>query len=138
MADRVRMQVLGLSAVALSQGVSFWHAGGEVLRSKSLDRNSYDSGDWFNVLDLSYRTNGFGRGLPPRADNESKYAFMRPLPADPALQPGTGDILAARARALELLQVRRSSPLFALSTAALVQQKVGFPSGGATRRPGSS
>ena len=61
MADRIRMQIL----TALSQGVSFWHAGGEILRSKSLDRNSYDSGDWFNVLDYSYQTNGFRRGLPP-------------------------------------------------------------------------
>ncbi|MDQ3990669.1 MAG: pullulanase-type alpha-1,6-glucosidase, partial [Actinomycetota bacterium] len=136
MADRVRMQVLGLSTVALGQGVSFWHAGGEVLRSKSLDRNSYDSGDWFNVLDWSYRTNGFGRGLPPAPDNEAKYDFMRPLLADPDLRPDTSQILSAKARAEELLQVRRSSPLFALPTAELVQQKVRFPSGGADQTPG--
>ena len=136
MADRVRMQVLGLSTVALGQGVSFWHAGGEVLRSKSLDRNSYDSGDWFNVLDWSYRTNGFGRGLPPAPDNEAKYDFMRPLLGDPDLRPDTTEILSAKARAEELLQVRRSSPLFALPTAELVQQKVRFPSGGADQTPG--
>ena len=50
MADRVRMQTLSLGTTALGQGVSFWLAGSEMLRSKSLDRNSYDSGDWFNVL----------------------------------------------------------------------------------------
>ena len=83
MADRIRMQTLALSTTALGQGVSFWHAGGELLRSKSLDRNSYDSGDWFNVLDFCYRTNGFGRGLPPRTDNEAKWPYMRPLLADP-------------------------------------------------------
>ena len=87
MADRIRMQTLALSTTALSQGVSFWHAGGEILRSKSLDRNSYDSGDWFNVLDYSYQTNGFGRGLPPRRDNEAKWPYMRPLLADPDLKP---------------------------------------------------
>ena len=43
------MQTMALSTTALGQGVSFWHAGGELLRSTSLDRNSYDSGDWFNV-----------------------------------------------------------------------------------------
>ena len=32
---------------------SFWHAGIDLLRSKSLDRNSYDSGDWFNRIDWS-------------------------------------------------------------------------------------
>ena len=30
--------------VALSQGLPFFHAGDELLRSKSLDRDSYDSG----------------------------------------------------------------------------------------------
>lgn len=39
MADRVRMQNLGLSIVMLGEGVPFIHAGAELLRSKSLDRN---------------------------------------------------------------------------------------------------
>jgi hypothetical protein len=30
------------------QGIPFFHAGDEILRSKSLDRDSYNSGDWFN------------------------------------------------------------------------------------------
>ena len=30
--------------VALGQGVAFFHAGDEILRSKSLDRDSYNSG----------------------------------------------------------------------------------------------
>src|SRR5690606_36168958 len=47
---RVRMQTLSLATVLLGQGTAFVHAGGERLRSKSLDRNSYDSGDWFNRL----------------------------------------------------------------------------------------
>ena len=34
MADRVRMNTLSLSTVALSQGVVFWHAGTDLLRSK--------------------------------------------------------------------------------------------------------
>ena len=51
MADRVRMNTVALSTTALAQGPSFWHAGADLLRSKSLDRNSYNSGDWFNRVD---------------------------------------------------------------------------------------
>ena len=127
MDQRIRLQTLALSTTALGQGISFWHAGGELLRSKSLDRNSYDSGDWFNVLDLSRRTNGFGRGLPPEADNRDKWEFMRPLLADPALKPSPADLESALDQAESLLAVRRSSPLFRLGTAALVQEKVSFP-----------
>ncbi|HSU37710.1 MAG TPA: alpha-1,6-glucosidase domain-containing protein, partial [Propionibacteriaceae bacterium] len=136
MADRIRMQTLALSTTALGQGVSFWHAGGEILRSKSLDRNSYDSGDWFNVLDFGYQTNGFGRGLPPRTDNEAKWPYMRPLLADPALQPSEAEIRAAKRQARALLKIRLSSPLFHLGTERLVQQKVSFPQGGPEQTPG--
>ena len=136
MTDRIRMQTLALSTTALGQGVSFWHAGGDLLRSKSLDRNSYDSGDWFNVLDFSYRINGFARGLPPRPDNESKWVYMKPLLADPALKPGPADIRTARRQADALLRIRQSTPLFGLGTEQLVQRKVSFPGGGPTQTPG--
>ena len=69
MADRIRMQTLALATTAFSQGVSFWQAGSEVLRSKSFDSNSYNSGDWYNELDPSLTSNGFGKGLPLAADN---------------------------------------------------------------------
>ena len=49
MDDRIRMNTLSLATTALAQTPSFWHAGADLLRSKSLDRNSYDSGDWFNT-----------------------------------------------------------------------------------------
>src|SRR5450830_549218 len=92
MPDRVRMNTLSLATTALAQTPSFWHAGADLLRSKSLDRNSYNSGDWFNVLDFSGQQNGFGRGLPPAADNEPKWPFQQPLLADPALAPAPTDI----------------------------------------------
>lgn len=44
------MAVLAQWMVALSQGLAFFHAGDELLRSKSLDRDSYDSG-----IALSFR-----------------------------------------------------------------------------------
>ncbi|KAI3472654.1 hypothetical protein Pfo_029175 [Paulownia fortunei] len=45
---RCRMNHLATSLIALSQGIPFFHAGDEILRSKSSDRDSYNSGDWFN------------------------------------------------------------------------------------------
>ena len=42
--DRARMCALALACVCLAQGVAFFHAGDDILRSKSLDRDSYNSG----------------------------------------------------------------------------------------------
>ncbi len=61
---------------------------------------------------------------------------MRPLLADPALDPDTAQIVKAETMARELLEIRRSSPLFRLGSARLVQQKLSFPSGGPTQTPG--
>ncbi|WP_237108740.1 pullulanase-type alpha-1,6-glucosidase [Nonomuraea sp. MG754425] len=128
MADRVRMQALSLAAALLSQGTVFVHAGSERLRSKSFDRNSYDSGDWFNRLlwDCA-QGNGFGAGLPPRAGNEARWPYARPLLADPALRPGCADIGAARARFGELLRIRASTPAFALGSPEEVRRRLSFP-----------
>ncbi|GAT64506.1 sulfonate ABC transporter ATP-binding protein [Planomonospora sphaerica] len=137
MADRVRMQSLSLAASVLAQGTAFVHAGSERLRSKSLDRNSYDSGDWFNRLlwDCA-QGNGFGAGLPPKADNEDKWPYARPLLADPALRPDCAAIGAARARYGELLKIRSSSPVFGLGSLAEVQKRLSFPTGGTAETPG--
>ena len=136
MADRVRMNTVALATTALAQSPSFWHAGNDLLRSKSLDRNSYDSGDWFNRVDWSMRESTFGSGLPPAPDNESKWDYMRPLLADPALKPDAGAIQNAHARARELLRIRFSSPLFRLGSARLIQDRVSFPNGGPGQTPG--
>jgi pullulanase/glycogen debranching enzyme len=127
MADRVRMNTVALSTTALSQGVVFWHAGTDILRSKSLDRNSYDSGDWFNRVDWTRNENTFGSGLPPETDNGAKWKYMQPLLAKSALRPGPADMDAAHAAAEELLRIRMSTPLFRLGTASAIQDKVSFP-----------
>ena len=136
MADRVRMNTVSLATTALAQTPSFWHAGADLLRSKSLDRNSYNSGDWFNVLDWSMQTNGFGRGLPPAADNAERWEYHEPLLADPALVPGPEDIATATAAAQDLLRLRFSTDLFRLGDADLISQKVTFPGSGPDADPG--
>ena len=136
MAERVRAQNLGLSLVALGQGVPFVHAGMEMLRSKSLDRNSYDSGDWFNRLDFSYRSNNWGVGLPPAEENERNWAVLRPLLADPALRPAEAHIRRSVAHFKELLRIRRSSRLFRLRSAREVSRHLRFHNTGPHQLPG--
>jgi pullulanase-type alpha-1,6-glucosidase len=136
MADRVRMNTIALATTALGQSPSFWHAGNDLLRSKSLDRNSFDSGDWFNRIDWSGQESTFGSGLPPAPDNQAKWPYMQPLLADPALKPGAADMQAAHARADELLRIRFSSPLFRLGSAKLIEDRVSFPNGGPGQTPG--
>ncbi|MDQ0894574.1 pullulanase-type alpha-1,6-glucosidase [Agromyces ramosus] len=136
MADRVRMNTLSLATVTLSQSPSFWHAGTELLRSKSLDRNSYNSGDWFNRIDWTGQESTFGSGLPSKADNEDKWPIMAPLLANPALKPGAADIAAAEASALDLLRVRNEVDLLQLGSAELIDEKVTFPNSGADATPG--
>ncbi len=136
MADRIRMNTLSLATTAYAQTPSFWHAGTELLRSKSLDRNSYNSGDWFNRVDWTGRESTFGSGLPPAADNSGKWEIMAPLLADASLKPGAEDIASAEASALDLLEVRTEVPLLRLGSAELIQQKVTFPGSGTEATPG--
>ncbi len=134
--ERARVQVLGLAHTLFSQGVAYLHAGVEILRSKSLDRNSYDSGDWFNRLDWSLNDNFFGTGLPPKGDNAGSYAQFRPLlAAAAAIKPSPAQIRWTRDAVLDLLRIRASSPLFRLDSAAEVQRRLSFPNSGAAQNP---
>jgi pullulanase len=134
--DRVRMQNLGLSVVALSQGVPFFHAGTDLLRSKSIDRDSFNSGDWFNRLDWTYQSNNWGVGLPPAEKNQANWPLMQPLLANPALKPGKAQILDAAAHFREMLRIRTSSRLFRLRTAAEVVDHLRFVNTGPGQLPG--
>ena len=127
MADRIRMNTLCLALATLGQGPVMWHAGTDILRSKSLDRNSYNSGDWFNFLDWTMTDNGFGAGLPPEVDNGPKWDFFRPFLADLALKPSPDDIAEAHAQALDLLRLRASSVLFRLASGHAIRTKLTFP-----------
>jgi pullulanase len=121
-ADRVRAQTLGSAVVLLSQGIPFIHAGQEILRSKSLDSNSYDSGDWFNLLDYSYQTNNFGVGLPPGYDS----ALMSPILQTAAIMQNNASILSARDMFDDFLSIRTSSTLFRLRTGQDIRDRVAF------------
>ena len=134
-ADRVRVQMLGVAINAFSQGVAYFHAGTEVLRSKSMDRNSFNSGDWFNRLDWTYQTNYFGTGLPPKQDNGESWPLMAPLLADPANRPTPADIAKARDMFNDLLKIRASTTLLRLRTAADIQNRLSFRNVGPGQNP---
>ncbi|MEV7415822.1 pullulanase-type alpha-1,6-glucosidase [Streptomyces sp. NPDC089919] len=134
-ADRARMQVLAMATAALSQGPALSQAGSDLLRSKSLDRNSFDSGDWFNAIHWDCADgNGFGRGLPPAADNRAKWEYAKPLLTGPA--PGCAQIRGASAAYQDLLRIRTTEPAFGLATAAEVQSALSFPLSGTEETPG--
>ena len=127
LADRARMSTLCLAAVTLGQSPVLWLAGTELLRSKSMDRNSYDSGDHFNAIDWSGRDNGWGRGLPPAACNRDLWMVQSGLLMREDLRPGPEHIALARKMALDLLRIRRSTPLLTLGSADLIKERVSFP-----------
>jgi len=124
--ERARVQVLAAALNAFSQGIAYWHAGFELLRSKSMDRNSFNSGDWFNRLDWTARDNFFGNGLPPAPDNESSWPWMRPRLADPKLRPSPAEIAWTREAFADLLAIRSSSTLFRMRDAADVSDRLRF------------
>jgi pullulanase len=134
LADRIRMNNLALSIPMFSQGVPFFHAGDDILRSKSLDGNSYNSGDWFNKLDWTLSSNNWGVGLPVEGSNY--WNIDSPLLANPALKSNQADIQGASAVFQEYLQIRKSSPLFRLQNAGQVLRTVKFLNTGPGQVPG--
>ncbi|KAF3434074.1 hypothetical protein FNV43_RR25177 [Rhamnella rubrinervis] len=134
--ERCRINHLATSIIALSQGIPFFHSGDEMLRSKSLDRDSYNSGDWFNRLDFTYNSNNWGVGLPPKEKNEKSWPLIKPRLADPLFKPQKSHILAAVENFSNFLRIRYSSPLFRLRTANAIQARVRFHNTGASWIPG--
>ncbi len=133
--DRARMQVLAMATAALSQGPALSQAGTDLLRSKSLDRNSFDSGDWFNAIHWNCADgNGFGRGLPPAADNKDKWPYAKPLLG--TVKTGCPQITGASAAYRDLLRIRTSEKDFSLATAGQVQSRLSFPLSGTEETPG--
>jgi pullulanase/glycogen debranching enzyme len=135
-ADRVRMHRLGMSIVMLSQGVPFFMAGDDILRSKSATRNSYNSGDWFNRIDWTMQSNNWGVGLPRAAENQVDWPVIGPALADPNLKPRPEDIRGTFRHMLEMLTIRKSTHLFRLRSAAEIQKSISFYNVGPGQIPG--
>ena len=125
MQDRVRAQNVAQSIVLLSQGIPFLQMGGDFLRSKSLDRNTYDAGDWYNFVDFTFNSNNWNKGLPLDKGGRSDEDLLRfALNADSNL--GMSEITFASNVFNEFLNIRSTSPLFKLTTSKDIIDRVGF------------
>ncbi|KAI3666902.1 hypothetical protein L6452_41942 [Arctium lappa] len=134
--ERCRINHLATSVITLSQGVPFFHCVDEILRSKTLDSDSYNSGDWFNRLDYSYSSNNWGVGLPPKGKNEKNWPIIKPRLASPSFKPQKSDIISALENFQNLLCIRYSSVLLRLRTANAIQERVRFHNTGVSQIPG--
>ncbi|NRR30721.1 DUF3372 domain-containing protein [Oxalobacteraceae bacterium] len=136
LAERVKVQNLGAAINVLSQGIPFLHAGQEILRSKSMDRDSYDAGDWFNRLDYSYQSNNFGVGLPMAGNNQATWPLMAPVLSNALIKPDMAAIVTAKDYMNDVLAIRQDSSLFRLRTARDVSERLRFHNVGPQQLPG--
>jgi len=136
MAVRARRQVMSMSLVTLGQGIPFFQGGDDLLRSKDMDQNSYNSEDWFNKIDWSGQTANWGIGLPIASQNEGQWPIMTPLLSNPAYTPLPVNIAYSTAAFSELLNIRYSSDLFRMPTLEEVQQNLTFLNTGQNQTPG--
>jgi pullulanase len=125
MDERVRAQNVSQSIVLLSQGIPFLQMGGDFLRSKSLDRNTYDAGDWYNLVDFTLTDNNWNKGLPIDKGGRSNDDLIHLATTPEAKVYGT-EMMFASSVFNEFLAIRSTSPLFRLTTADDIISRVGF------------
>lgn len=136
--ERAQMQVVSLAVPLLSQGIPFLHMGSELLRSKSMERDSYDSGDWYNEVDFSFQGTAWNRGLPRQDKDGSNWDLIREVvqSAGANAEPTPQAIAYANEQVRKLLSVRRDSPLFRLQTAEAARNRLSFLNTGSGQIPG--
>ncbi len=135
-ATRARRQVLANSVIELGQAIPFFSGGDDLLRSKDMDQNSYDSGDWFNKIDWSGTGANWGIGLPIASQNQNQWPIMQPLLANGAYAPQSQNVAMATAAYQEFMQIRYSTGLFHMATLSAIQQNLSFLNTGASQVPG--
>ena len=136
MDDRVRVHMLGNAFINFGQGVPFYQMGTDILRSKSLDRNSFDSGDWFNAIDFTLGSHLWAQGLPPAWDNEQRWDDIRALFREANVDVRREHMELAHRLFQEQLRIRYSSPLFRLHTADEIHKRLAFHNTGPDQEPG--
>jgi pullulanase len=136
LADRVRVQNMGIAINMLSQGIPFFQIGQDMLRSKSMDQNSYASGDWFNALDFTYQANNFGVGLPIAGSNQQNWPLMSPLLINPTIMPNSVAIATSRDYFTDMLAIRKDTTLFRLRSGQDVMNRLTFYNVGPSQLPG--
>lgn len=136
LAQRTRAQHIAATIPLLSQGIPFLQMGGDLIRSKSMDRDSYNSGDWFNYVDFTMNTNNWNVGLPPADKNMDNWDTINALSNSVNADVGMNEIFMASEMFNEILRIRASSPLFRLTTGQEVIDRVGFHNIGKRQQQG--
>lgn len=134
-ADLVRMQGVSLATAMLGQGIPFTHAGVELLRSKSMERDSYDSGDWYNRVDYTLADNNFDKGLPRKDKDGDNYPLIEKV-LGKHVKPSGADMATMVGFYQELAELRQSSRLLRLGSGAEVIKRVDFRNTGPDQVPG--
>ncbi|WP_123247128.1 pullulanase-type alpha-1,6-glucosidase [Aeromonas dhakensis] len=134
-ADLARMQGVSLATAMLGQGIPFTHAGVELLRSKSMERDSYDSGDWYNRVDYTLADNNFDKGLPRKDKDGDNYPLIEQV-LGKHVKPSGADMATMVGFYQELAELRQSSRLLRLGSGAEVIKRVDFRNTGPDQVPG--
>lgn len=136
--QRVRMQLQSLSFVLFAQGIPFIHMGSELLRSKGFLRDSYDYSDWFNKVDFSKQSNNYNIGLPPAEKDQQNWQVISEVLTENSGKDivTSTDIEYSAAVFNNYVKIRMSSPLFRLTTAENIINKVKFHNTGSQQKIG--
>jgi pullulanase len=128
--ERIRAHNVSLSIPLLSQGIPSVQMGADLLRSKSMSRDSNAGGDWINRVDFTQQSNNWNVALPIALSDEEKAIELL---MDSNIQVYSDNIANSAALFKEFLQIRKSSPLFTLANAEDVIDRIGFHNNGADR-----
>jgi len=131
-ATRVRVHSLSAALPLMSQGLPFFQLGVDKLRSKSMDRNTYDAGDWYNKVDYTNSSNNWNVGQPIEVNN----AYEATISSNANIPVTAQQIEQASSVFTEFLQIRKSSPLFRLTEEAQVIRRLGFHNTGSGQTAG--
>jgi pullulanase/glycogen debranching enzyme len=101
-----------------------------------MDRNSYNSGDWFNRVDYTMETHNWGIGLPPARENMNAWEDHEEFMTNPNINVEKEHMEFASKLFQEQLRIRYSSPLFRLEHTEEIHQRVAYHNTGTDQIPG--
>ena len=134
MALQTRQQALGLATAILGQGVFFDQQGSDLLRSKSFENDSYNSGDFTNAVNYTDdETNGYGNGYSNGSKDKDDWFAVKQLYAKTAKDPKAynaglqGKKQVMKKYYQELLSIRKNHKDFiSLGSAEAIKNDVKF------------
>ncbi len=100
-----------------------------------MERDSYDSGDWYNRVDYTLADNNFDKGLPRKDKDGDNYPLIEKV-LGKHVKPSGADMATMVGFYQELAELRQSSRLLRLGSGAEVIKRVDFRNTGPDQEPG--